>query len=172
MRRVAAAIGYSATAIYLYFENRDAIVAELGRRALEHLVAALEAVDGKLPPLERLRLYGSAYLRFSQEHPDAYRLIFMEDTDLAETIFRCRGSETASTAGERAFALLAQPFFEIRNLDTRWSSREPGRHAEAFWTSLHGIAALNLTCAKFLQTRPEELAQLVVAALLAGLPAV
>lgn len=172
MRRVATSIGYSATAIYLYFENRDAIVAELGRRSLVHLVTALEAVDGKLPPLERLGLYGKAYLRFSQDHPDAYRLIFMEDTELAEAIFRCRDSGSASTAGERAFALLAQPFFEIRILDTRWAGREPLQQAEAFWTALHGIASLNLTCAKFLQTSTEKLVDLVVPALLAGMPAI
>jgi AcrR family transcriptional regulator len=170
MRRVAKAIGYSATAIYLYFENRDAIVAELGRRALVQLVQDLEKVDGALAPRQRLRSNGAAYLRFSENHPDAYRLIFMQDSELAMTIFRDHDEATATGAGARAFALLAQPFFELQNLDTRWKGRDPVTCAEVFWTALHGIAALKLTCAKFLRTPAEDLLSLAISALFAGLP--
>ncbi|MEJ1971939.1 MAG: TetR/AcrR family transcriptional regulator [Lacunisphaera sp.] len=169
MRRVAEAIGYSATTIYLYFENREAIVAELGRVALNKLVAELGQISSDLTPRERLQQYATVYLGFSMRDADSYRLIFMENADLADAIFRSREGDDATDVGARAFAFFIQAFTELAAQDRTWAQREPRINAEVYWTALHGIASLKITCAKFLRTDGRDLLGLVVPSLLDGL---
>lgn len=160
MRRLAREIGYSATAIYLYFENREAIVAELGRRGLGDLEAfMLPAVN--LPPKEALRELARQYLRFSAEQSESYRVIFMQDSALADAMFRSQPGKDAGGAGQRVFGMIQSQF---QHLVSGKDSAQ--HHAEVFWTSLHGIVSLKLTCGKFLQTPPEKLATIAIEALL------
>ena len=169
MRSVAQAIGYSPTTLYLYFKNREAIVAELGRLALNQLAEELGKISSARPPRERLQEYASAYLRFSAENADAYRLIFMENADLADAIFRSRAGDDASDAGARAFAFFIQAFAELAATEPAWAGHDPKQNAEVYWVALHGIASLKITCGKFLRTSAGDLAGLTVPALLHGL---
>lgn len=172
MRQVASAIGYSATTLYLHFKNREEIVAELGREALAQLIAELKSIDVNLPPRERLHALGTAYVRFSSEHPGSYRLIFMESSALADAIFRGRDGQETTNAGADAFAYFVRAFedLEKQSPPTRQSGA-PASNAEIFWTSLHGIASLKITCGKFLRTDPNELLRRAIDALMIGLRA-
>jgi AcrR family transcriptional regulator len=169
MRRLAEAIGYSPTAIYLYFKNREAIVAELGREGLSQLAVELGKVPGELPPLERLLKYAGAYIRFSAEHVDTYRLIFMETPGLSDAVFRGHKGEVPSEAGRRAFASFIRAFMELSVTDPAWAKCDPLRSAEVYWTSLHGIASLKSTCGKLLRTDAEGLIGLAIPSLLNGM---
>jgi AcrR family transcriptional regulator len=169
MRRLAEVIGYSPTAIYLYFRNREEIVAELGRKGLGRLAAELGKVPGELPPLERLLKYAEAYLRFSSEQADAYRLIFMADAALSGAIFFGRQGSDRSDDGRRAFACFIRAFMELSVTDPAWAKCDPLGSAEVFWTSLHGIASLKATCGKLLRTDMKSLAGLAIPSLLDGM---
>lgn len=169
MRRVARTIGYSATTLYLYFENREAIVAELGREALDGLAVELEKIPPAAPASERLRAYAETYLRYSAAQPDGYRLIFMESSELADAIFRGRHSDGVTSAGARAYGILVHAFAELQTREAAWARTDPARSAEVFWTSLHGLASLKITCGRFLQTPTDEMLALMVPALLRGL---
>ncbi|MCA9562540.1 MAG: TetR/AcrR family transcriptional regulator, partial [Myxococcales bacterium] len=72
MRRVAQEVGISAMTIYIYFENRQAIVLALlreGLALLEHrLVEATKSDD----PMSRIDDLSKAYLDFAEEHPRYY----------------------------------------------------------------------------------------------------
>src|SRR5919199_4858802 len=65
LRQVAERIGYSATTIYRYFENKDDLVfgiVDEGFRIFGDRLRA--AAAGPVDPLERLRAVGEAYVRF------------------------------------------------------------------------------------------------------------
>jgi len=170
MRRLANEIGYSATTIYLYFKNRDAIVAELGRSGLavleKYVTGASQVSDAK----EALKQFASQYVRFSEEHPGLYRLIFMQGKDLADAMFRSDTGREIDGAGLRVFSLMIRCFAQLQATDPAWSKVNPSKAAESFWTSLHGIISLKLAYGKFLQTAPADLAAFSVSALLAGMP--
>src|SRR5919201_6487096 len=63
LRQVAERIGYSATTIYLHFENKDALVAAVIDEGFGRFLRALQAVD-TLDPLGRIADLGRAYVRF------------------------------------------------------------------------------------------------------------
>src|SRR5436309_12980558 len=82
MRQVAERIGYSATTIYLYFENKDDLLFEVvfdgwQRFSDAFLAAAADAGD----PLERLRVMGREYISFGLNNPAVYDLMFVQRSD-------------------------------------------------------------------------------------------
>ncbi|MBZ0089654.1 MAG: TetR/AcrR family transcriptional regulator, partial [Thermoanaerobaculia bacterium] len=77
MRKIAAAIEYSATAIYLHFADKEAIVRELCDTDFAHLATHFRKIAKTADPLARLRAAGRAYAAFGAKHPNHYRLMFM-----------------------------------------------------------------------------------------------
>jgi len=67
---------YTPGALYRHFPGRDAILNELGLRALAVLGSYLERVPSSLPPGDHAIELGMAYLRFAEEHPDLFSLAF------------------------------------------------------------------------------------------------
>lgn len=64
--------------IYLYFETKEAILAELVLQALAELGGRLQAASDRcsvLHPDHRLRAMADAYLTFAQDAPDYFRLL-------------------------------------------------------------------------------------------------
>jgi AcrR family transcriptional regulator len=76
MRRLAGKVGVSATAIYHYFESKEAILRKLRISASEKLNDRIRAIDSRLPPQEFLTELGRQYLGYAQENPNLYRLLF------------------------------------------------------------------------------------------------
>ena len=77
MRKIAEAIEYSPTAIYLHFKDKDALVRELCLVDFDSLAKAFQRIAREPDPLERLKKSGLAYAEFALEHPNHYRLMFM-----------------------------------------------------------------------------------------------
>ncbi len=75
LRMVARESGYSPASLYEYFENRDAILAELASRAMDLLGRELRSVN-EADPLKQLIMLGRAYLRFATENPRDFLLVF------------------------------------------------------------------------------------------------
>ncbi|HVP18956.1 MAG TPA: TetR/AcrR family transcriptional regulator, partial [Spirochaetia bacterium] len=75
MRRLASKVGVSATAIYHYFESKEAILRKLRIGAAERLNDRIRAIDASLSPDEFLGELGQRYLAFARENPNLYRLL-------------------------------------------------------------------------------------------------
>ncbi len=143
MRRVAAAAGISATAIYRHYKDKEALVwgvVEEGFRAFaSYLFPSLSGAT----PLERLQLAGRNYIRFAIEQPEYYRLIFMSwfDAASADAVAKKGKREPAQEptfqflldrVGECIKAGVIKP--EVPVLDA----------ATGIWAQVHGLAALYL----------------------------
>ena len=76
MRRLAGKVGVSATAIYHYFESKEAILRRLRIRAAEKLNDRIRGIDPGLPPHAFIAELGQQYLAYAQENPNLYRLLF------------------------------------------------------------------------------------------------
>jgi AcrR family transcriptional regulator len=76
MRRLADSISYTATTLYLYFQNRDAIFAELAKQSYEKLDASLATATRKLSALEDLHHGLETTLRFGLSAPKDFFLLF------------------------------------------------------------------------------------------------
>ncbi|HRK73558.1 MAG TPA: TetR/AcrR family transcriptional regulator, partial [Rhodothermales bacterium] len=77
MRKIANAIGYSATSIYLYFENKDNLVHALIDEGMEKMQQLLLGIDNLLTdPLKALRELCNRYVAFGLENPEYYEVMF------------------------------------------------------------------------------------------------
>jgi AcrR family transcriptional regulator len=133
MRRIADAIEYSPTAIYLHFEDKDALVQALCADEFAHLLAAL---PDRVPadPVEAIRELGLAYARFGLAHPNHYRFMFMMDKHL----------DRPSDEGQQAFRLLRMAV-EAAITSGRFRREDVDATAQVLWSSLHGVVALLVT---------------------------
>ena len=77
MRKIAEAVEYSPTAIYLHFKDKESLVRELCIADFDSLARSFQRIAREPDPLERLRRAGLAYADFAVEHPNHYRLMFM-----------------------------------------------------------------------------------------------
>src|SRR5919201_3552732 len=68
LRQVAERIGYSATTIYLYYDDKDALVGAVVAEGFARFLRALEAVRTE-DPLGRIADLGRAYVRFARANP-------------------------------------------------------------------------------------------------------
>ncbi len=78
IRELAAAVGVSPMTPYRYFKDKDAILAAVRARAFDRHAQALEAAYAatKDDPDAGPGVLAGAYVRFAQDHPEAYRLMF------------------------------------------------------------------------------------------------
>lgn len=81
MRKVAAEVGISATAIYRHFEDKEAmlmsVVAQGSHLFFHYLSRGLSGKNAK----DRLELSGTGYFDFAMDHPGYYRTLFMSSTE-------------------------------------------------------------------------------------------
>ncbi len=77
IRAVAAAVGVTPPSIYRHFADKQALlVAVLDERWAELHRSLAEAAAGVEDPFEALRRICLAYLRFAEDHPGHYRVLF------------------------------------------------------------------------------------------------
>ena len=138
LRRVAERIGYSATTIYLHFENKDALLAAVIDEGFGRFLLALQAVD-TADPLERIADLGRAYVRFGQENCVYYQLMFMQRADLLK-LEPCELPEDQTGT----FAILVDAV--KRALDAgALRPGDPEALSLVLWAAMHGIVALAVT---------------------------
>ncbi|GEN09136.1 transcriptional regulator, TetR family [Myxococcus fulvus] len=166
MRKLADAVEYAPATLYLHFENREAIARELCIRGFEEFLAKLEPAAVEPEPLARLKVMSAAYVAFGLEHPETYRLIFMEDPKLSTALFQGQ----RDGAGARSFGLLASVFEDLKSAGRLATEAQPAKLAEMLWAGLHGIVSLKLTCAAFTETTAEMLRDTLLETLVHGLP--
>jgi AcrR family transcriptional regulator len=136
MRRLATKVGVSATAIYHYFESKEAILEKLRIRAAERLNDRIRGIDSRMPPQEFLRELGQQYLAYAQENPNLYRLLF-------ETPFDKR-------AKTKDHPVLYFTYLAARGALEKMSAQgkpipDPRHGAMMGWMMLHGFCSLMMS---------------------------
>jgi len=144
MRKIAEAIEYSPTAIYLHFKDKESLVRELCLADFDALAKAFQRIAREPDPLERLRKVGLAYADFALEHPNHYRLMFMTphpevERDEAEDAKR-KGNPEAD-----AYAFLLATVSEaIEKGMLRPELKDAHLVAQAAWAGVHGVVSLHV----------------------------
>ena len=79
-RRLAERIGLSHTLPYRYFDDKEALLAQVRTECMAHFEAFIRARDPLAAgPLARVHAIGSAYVDYVTRYPSHYRLIFATD---------------------------------------------------------------------------------------------
>ncbi|HEU5262895.1 MAG TPA: TetR/AcrR family transcriptional regulator [Gemmatimonadales bacterium] len=140
MRAIAAKIGYTPTAIYHHFKDKDALVAELSALDFRALSQALRQTGSVADPVERLEKIGQAYVEFALTHPMPYQFLFMtrRPTDAGQEAM-------PGDPGEDAYGFLRQTCADvIATGRLRPEFTDADELAQMAWGSLHGLVALQI----------------------------
>lgn len=162
IRRIADAVGVSAPALYLYFKDKEAIMLALCDQTFGGLIERMGEIEKKgLPPIERLRHCGEAYIRFALANPQEYWLTFLSGNTPKQIKERGHRPETIDpnepgASGAIAFARLMSMFRDIENAGMPlYYPVETA--AELVWMSLHGLVAALINNPEFPWTKRDTL---------------
>jgi AcrR family transcriptional regulator len=140
MRKIAREIDYSATSIYLYFDNKDALLHALIHEGMMQLFERLSGATEKHAedPAKRLEALCERFISFGLENPEYYEIMFQ-------------------LRPERMNRYPAEKYRQARrNLDFFRDALAKGDHTGVFdvedaavsastvWASLHGTVSLLL----------------------------
>src|SRR5258708_15616137 len=163
IRRIADVVGVSAPALYLYFKDKEAIMLAICDQTLGFLTDQMNEIEQRaLPPIERLRHCGEAYVRFALANPREYWLTFMSGNTPQQV--KHQGGHKAEvvdpsqpgTAGALAFQRLMAMF---RDIETAGMALHypVETAAELVWMGLHGLAAALINNPEFPWTKRDTL---------------
>jgi AcrR family transcriptional regulator len=143
LRKVATRIGYSATTIYLYFADKEALFFELCSRDFAKLAAEFQKLNTIADPAERLKACGRAYVEFAVTHPNHYRLMFM--TKANAPLDRMR-AECPTNPDENAYLFLRSLVADCMKAGLfRPELTDVDLVSQTLWAGTHGVAALEIT---------------------------
>jgi AcrR family transcriptional regulator len=130
--------------VYLYFANKEALQAGLVLAALAELAGRLQAANDNCPvvhPDQRLRAMADAYLTFSQNAPDYYRLLNAYNHGGFQAGISAEMREQIIAESNRALDLVAQAIADGIALGL-FAAGDPRQLAAVLWASLNGALAL------------------------------
>jgi len=170
MREIAGRIGYTTTALYYQFADKEALLRELCARDFLALIETFKRLGRILDPVERIRKAGQAYVKFGLHYPEHYRLMFM--TPNPEPTPDEMGIEKGNP-DQDAYAFLLEAVREAMAAGRfRPEFKDAELLAQVLWASVHGLVALHLNkgAGKWVEWRPASKAvQLITGAYLDGL---
>lgn len=140
MRRIARSIGYSATSIYLHFQDKDHLIHALIDEGMTHLYEKLQRAVEAHPsdPVARLEAVGRAYVQFGLESPEYYEIMFLLDTARME-----RYPAESYRRARRNLDLIAATLEEGARRGL-FVVDDPRVAASTAWAILHGIVSMLL----------------------------
>lgn len=149
-RQIAVRVGISQTALYVYFKNKEEMLAQLVEAAFLKLRAALEEIEAHCAdPVDYLRAVIPEYIRFGLDNPDEYRLAFLlrdghrkAAHPLDEGHGMPIGLQVFAAMESRVAAGLASG--ALRSADGSGHGT-----AQALWAAIHGLVALRLAYPDF-----------------------
>ena len=140
LRQVAQRARLSPAGMYEFFDSREHLLDTLAAEANEALLAALRAAMADAPdPVERLVRLGLAYISFAQECPTDFMLLF------SRLSTRRSLAEDVSTNTE--YLIIRDAVTDVVGIE------KPGGQGQqclellayGFWSSIHGMAVLQIT---------------------------
>ena len=136
LRELARHVGVSANAAYRHFANKEALLAALAAEGFRRLNAAQVHVGVASPDLKKgFRQAGRAYVKFAQDNPALFRLMFGRLTSGSTT-------EELSEASQASFQTLRAAVSAMTGVPVE--DQQTTLIAMAAWSVVHGLSHLVL----------------------------
>ncbi|MCA3278603.1 MAG: TetR/AcrR family transcriptional regulator [Roseomonas sp.] len=148
LRDIASRVGVSVNATYRHFDSKEALLMELAAQGFDALRAAMlsaSAALGSAEAIEQLYAAGEAYVRFAQQDPALFKLMFGREGRFA-------AYERFDQAAEAAFAVVVERVAAVQGVAPHPIGAT--KAAVAAWSLVHGFAILSI--GGYLEALPEE----------------
>lgn len=144
LRRLAKRLGCSYAKPYGYYKDKAHLVDAVRGQAFDRLARFFSEYQGD----HGVPHFGTAYLRFAFENPEAFRIMFELRQDYV--------SEATRAAQQRAWEACSEP---VRSLvEAGHLEGDPELIAHVTWAALQGLASLALANQLYLGKTVEEVA--------------
>jgi len=147
-RQIAARVGISQTALYVYFKTKEVILDRLAERAWCGLVKALDSIECRegapCGASEKFRATLVAFMRFWLEHPDDYRIVF-----LRKALNPSAEDEIMLAPGKTLLLRLTGSVEEAVKAGSMRCLGSNQATALSVWAAVSGMVALRLRYPKF-----------------------
>ena len=170
MRKLAAKIGYTATAIYFHFPDKDALIAEIVDNQFLAFNRNFDKLAALADPVERLRKMAEAYVDFSLRHPEHYTFLFL--TPAVNVLPRGALIQRGNPAQDGYARLRATIVDGLDANRYRPELQDADQLAQMVWASIHGLVALHIVrgADKWVDwSPPRPTARLLIDAMLRGI---
>ncbi len=145
IRRIAAKVGISSTALYVYFPDKDAILVEICDATFAGLINELDEVRrDATDPFDALAKCLERYIRFGLDHPNEYELTFVTRRSKELQKLRPENEKLGMQAFERFYDLVDAVVRSgvTNDVDTQ-------RLTQQLWAAIHGLVVLLLLRSEF-----------------------
>ena len=170
MRKLAAKVNYTATAIYVHFPDKEALLAELVEQEFIRFRRAFDRTNQIADPIERLRKMGVTFVEFALQRPDAFIFLFMNTQIQA---FPKMGLIEKGNPAVDCYAYLKSTVAEgVAAGQFRPELTDVDMLAQIFMSGTHGIVSLHIARGKdpWVKWKPvRQRAELMIDALVRGL---
>lgn len=166
IRKIAEEVGVSSTALYMHFQDKACILLEICQGAMQELLDRNSQIaERPLDAVVRTRMMLDAYMRWGFEHPNAYHLVFSAVRPVADQ------SDQSDAIGELGAACYDKFSGVVREIaaDGRLRVGDGDSAAQALWGACHGVVALRIARPNFVWRPEDELIEVTLEGLLAGL---
>ncbi|MFD1630517.1 TetR/AcrR family transcriptional regulator [Pseudopedobacter beijingensis] len=141
IRKIAAAIEFSPTTIYLYYKDKNEIVSALQQEGFKLLASKFETLSLVEDPFERLKAMGRTYMKFANENIEFYELMFVMKHPAGYDEHFCDVEDWEE--GLQAFGFLLQTVKDCQSKGYFQGHALQGL-CLMIWSSMHGLCTLNL----------------------------
>src|ERR1700732_2597799 len=145
IRRIAAKLGVSSTALYVYFPDKDAILVEICDVTFAGLIAELDEVRrDATDPLDALARSLERYIRFGLGHPHEYELTFVTH--------RSKELQKLKSENEKLGMQAYGQFNDCVDAVVRaglTNDTDTQRLTQQLWAAIHGLVVLLLFRSEF-----------------------
>ncbi len=163
LRKLAAELGYSPGALYLYFNDREELLCQVIDRSFDLLLAVLQKAKKVRDPLETLKRRLHAYVRFGLDYPDDYRIAFVLRSHVSSTASRPLRPHAAYDVLVTAVSACIE--------SGRFNTQDAELASQILWAGIHGITSLLVTMPAFPWVQPRRLVGQMIDTLIDGLMA-
>ena len=167
MRKIATKIGYSPTAIYIYFKNKEDVLLHLLEEGYDLFYQDLKlAYDDTLGKSHEVRLIKmcEAYIYFGLNRPDYYNFIFTRNMEMNTLL-------VTNSNRYNGFLLLNEVVKDLINESTFIEDLPQSDIyvSNSIWASLHGLTSLLLAFPQFNWGEQSQLIQFHIQTIIHGL---
>jgi len=165
IRRIADEVGVSSTALYMHFQDKGCILAEICEGTFRNLLARnSEIAEKPLDPVVRTRMMLDAYMRWGLEHSNAYQLVYVARSPATQQEL----PEGVAELSRQCYDTFAGVVHEVA-ASGRLRTGSGESAAQALWMACHGVVALITSRPTFAWADHEELMRITLDGMLHGL---
>ena len=133
-RRIAREIGYTIGTLFNLFDNFDDLIVHLNGTTLDTLYEAVAGQRLDEEPEAALRALARAYIRFTNDHPNLWSMLFEPSAP--------HGEQLPDWYHEKVRGLLGLAEQALASLFPAGQEERRHHSARVLWSGLHGICSL------------------------------